>query len=399
MKYIIFVFLQFFLLSAVSSQVKKPAPVKTKAVAKMNPVVSAPFVKRKFTLDTAVFMAASIDTGSTGYNALNIKMRKVKSAKISISDASYSTEEEMTEMLEKTYGTYRFRPDGTGFTYNKTYTGKSTLSYNKGSISPIEYKLVYHGTKNEQERDKAMALMPKARELDAKPAKPVNQYDTDENNRIVRIYMLPYAPGLDKGFILLNYEANYGDDNSNNGAAALQTLINGISPMKINEQIIFSKVKDTKSMIDIALPALSTGDNGRYSFPKTMHGSLAISAISNATAGYATSLENYSVNYGSIVDKTDIVEEKLQTGIRIYSRTFTIENKSEDYTSVRYQVVNVLVPDKKIIKQPLLITLTSYSPIETERNSLNAFILNSISLPGTLTKAGIEKVKEVYSPK
>jgi hypothetical protein len=52
------------------------------------------------------------------------------------------------------------------------------------------------------------------------------------------------------------------------------------------------------------------------------------------------------------------------------------------------------VPDKKVIKKPLLFTVTSFVSDKGEINAINNFILNSISPAGTLTKATIDKVKD-----
>ena len=164
--------------------------------------------------------------------------------------------------------------------------------------------------------------------------------------------------------------------------------------MKVNDYISFTKIKDTKFLFDFALPADATGSDGNYSYTKPVSGRVSIKDIPDATAGYRSVLEKYTVTYGTVTDKSSIEQYKLTNGISIFKQVFTIEKKDDDYTSVWYQVVTVLVPDKKIIKKPLLFIITSFISDKGELNSINNFILNSISPAGTLTKAMIGKIKD-----
>lgn len=386
--------------------IKKSVAIKTTTLAKASPsaktipLVKAAFLKHSFLLDTAVFSSVSIDSSNVNRKKLNIKLRAVKSADIDISDVGNFSVTEATKQLKNGYDKFSFRPDDEGYTYESPIVGKTYLNYNGKSIIPVEYKMVYHGTKSDQQLTKAMSKMPPLKSMNGEKdseKKPVDKFDNDDNNRVVKFYLLNYSPLEDKGFMILSYEANYAEDKKNGGAQALQTLFNGISRLKINEQIVFNKVRDSKFLIDLALPVGSTGDNGYYHFPyNIMVGNLSISSIPDASAGYAAILEKHDIPSGSTIEKSAVEQQKLFNGINIYTRTFTIARGDGDDKTVRYELVSVLVPEKKIIKKTLLFILSSYSSDPAERNSLNAFILNSISLTGTLTKAALDKVKDNY---
>jgi len=173
-------------------------------------LTKAPYLQRTFLLDRTVFTAKEDTTGS-GSKSLSIKILPIKSASISITNASASSIEEFGTDMTRSFRQYTMRPDDAGFIYNKIYTSKAEILYNKAKVEMLEYKMIYQGTFSQREPAKAMNSMPKARDLNEKPGtgKPINEFDTDENNRVTRIYMLPYTPGEDKGFMMLYYEANY----------------------------------------------------------------------------------------------------------------------------------------------------------------------------------------------
>jgi len=399
MKYLKLILPAIFIVSVASAQtVKKTPAVKTPVAAKANPKLNVPFLKQTFLLDPAIFFETSIANNTNGIMQLNIKLQAIKTATISVKDFSATSMEEIREIYENAYGKYLFTPDKTGYRYTSSFDSKTYPVFREESITPLEYKAIYHGTYTEQQLAKALDNMPSVRKMEGdkvvEEKKKGNEYDTDENNRVIRLYMLPYTKSSDKGFMLLFYEANYGEDKKNNGSKILQTLLNGISPMKVNEYIPFAKVKETKFLFDFALPADATGSEGSYLYTKPVNGRVSIKGIPDATTGYSSVLEKYDVSYGTVTDKSSIEQYKLANGISIFKQVFTMEKKDDDYTSIWYQVVSVLVPDKKVIKKPLLFTLTSFSSDKGEINSINNFILNSISPTGTLTKAGIDKIKD-----
>ncbi len=382
---------------AKKSVVKPNAATKSSVEKKPIVVLKAPFLLRNFALDPSMF-SGKIDTNSRGSKELNIKMLAVKSASISISNASASSINEFSTSMNRSFSSYFVRPDNAGFTYHRNFSSTAQLIFNKENVDLLEYKMVYHGTKSQQELAKAMSLMPKVRNLNEKPggALPANEYDTDANNRIMRIYMLRCTPGEDKGFLMLYYEANIADDRNNDAIAKLQTMVDGISTMNLQEQFNFVAIKDKAFAIDLAMPAGTTHEyDSRYSL-KGLSGSLAIKKVADATQGYAKLLEDIFVSYGTVTNTGDIVQHKLYNGLRVFSRTLTIEKNDDAYKSTWYQVVNVVVPDRKILQKPIQVSLTLFSKNSQETNAINAYILNSIALPGTLTKAALIKTKESY---
>ena len=359
----------------------------SKPVESTSPVVKAAFLKRNFLLDPAVFSENSITDRSNGIKELKIKLRHLKTASISFTDASASSKRETTADLQNNFGTYSVQPDAAGFTYELIYINTTILMYNGQSIEPLEYKCVYHGTKEQQALAASInKMLPKQ--------KRVNEYSTDENNRIMRIYLLNNTPDKDKGYMMLFYDANSGEDKTNDGSKILQELVDGISPMKINDYISFSKINASKFNFDFALPDSAKENNGMYSFSKPS-GTLFLTKIADASGGYAALTEAYSPNYGTIQEKGPVEKHSLYNGINIFTCLFTILSPGQ-YKTLYYVRVNVLVADKKIIKAPLQIVLQSFSSDLAEFNKLNTFILNSISLPGNLTKASIKLVKEEY---
>jgi len=108
-------------------------------------------------------------------------------------------------------------------------------------------------------------------------------------------------------------------------------------------------------------------------------------------------LEKYSVNYGTVITTGEIEQHKLYNGLRIFTRTLTVEKKQdENYTSRWYQVVSIVVPDKIILQKPLQVSLTLFGKNSQQTNAINTYILNSISLPGKLSKPMLIKIKDSY---
>jgi hypothetical protein len=403
MKYYLALIVSFFImvLAIAQSPAKKPmtksAATNTAVAKKPAPVIKAPFLERTFLLDPALFSGKE-DTSSSGTKELNIKILPIKSAKVSFSNAAASSIDEFSSSMTRSYRQYSVRPDGAGYTYDKNFSSTANLVYNNAPLNLLEYKLVYHGTRNQQELAKAMSKMPRLRNVDEKPgsSNPVNEYDTDENNRIVRIYMLPYTPGEDKGFMMLYYEANYAEDRNNDGAKKLQALVDGIGKINMQEQFDFVPMKNKTFSIDLGMPAGTKESDGRYSL-KGLTGTLFIKPVTNATDGYANALEKYSVNYGTVTNTGDIQQHKLQNGLRVFSRTLTVEKQIDDYTSKWYEIVTIVVPDKKILQKPIQVSLQLFSKNNQETTSINTYILNSISLAGSLNKAVLMKTKDTYA--
>ncbi|TMI65813.1 MAG: hypothetical protein E6H07_07865 [Bacteroidetes bacterium] len=367
----------------------------TKTPVKATPSVKVDFLKARFQLDPAIFSSSSIDSSNRDRKELNIKLTNIKSAIFTVAEGSATTVDEWTEMLKKVYKANAIIPTSSGFTFEKVYGGAASLNYMDESVTTLEYKAVFHGTKNQQELEKAMALMPKARDLnEPKNSKPINKFDTDENNRIIRTYLLESSPGTGTVFMRVYYEANYADDKKNEGLKVLQAFMNGISQLKINEYTSFSKVNNAKFMIDMALPS-AEGGNGHYSF-KQPDGNITISNIPNASEGYAAQLESYSAGTANrtVINKGDIEKHLLYNGIQVFTRLFTLQDN--DYKFISYEYVSVIVPNNKAVKKPLLISIQTYIADLSETTALNAFILNSISMPGTLTKTAIDKLKDNY---
>ena len=404
MKFYIFPITCFlFIVVANAQSPAKKATVKfsaaTKGPVEKKPAVmlKAHFLLRNFAFDPSMF-SGTIDTNSQGTKQLNIKILVIKSAAISMSNAAASSISEFTNSMIGSYDSYFIRPDNAGFTYHRNFSSTAPIIYNKENVDLLEYKMIYNGTKSQQELAKAMSLMPKVRNLNEKPGSTsqANEYDTDANNRIMRIYMLRFTPGEDKGFMMLYYEANIAEDRNNDAIAKLQKIVDGITTMNMQEQFNFVAMKDTAFAIDLAMPAGTTlGYDNRYSL-KGLIGSLAIKKIADATQGYAKLLENTYVSYGTVINTGDILQYKLYNGLRVFSRTLTIEKNDDAYKSTWYQVVNVVVPDRKILQKPIQVSLTLFSKNSQITSSINAYVLNSISLPGTLTKTTLMKIKDSY---
>jgi hypothetical protein len=361
--------------------VKKTPATKQTVPAKTNLVLQKVlFIKRNLTLDTTMFSTTVDSIGSRLH--LVIKSKLIPSAYITLSDASSTPVSEMTKTMEEFYTKNRFTPTKGGFTYQSVGV-RTNLQYENRSIEPVEYKAVFNGTEEQRRVSRAQG------------SKLANEFDNDANNWIERMYFLNYGPDIDKGFIHLNYSANFGGDRKNDGPKILQTIVSGLSRMKITEVIKFSVMKEPKLKIDFVLPP-ADGSDGSYYFSKG-GGGFKISEVPDATAGYAAIIDNTGARIGTITAKTPIERNTLYNGIKIFSSVRSMERKSDDYTSVWYDYVTVLVPDNKIIKKPILIRFSCYSTDPVERDELNAFILNSISAPGKLTDASLDKVHTSFA--
>ncbi|MEO7047757.1 MAG: hypothetical protein ABI091_20835, partial [Ferruginibacter sp.] len=167
---------------ASAQQVKKP--VAKKIPAKKNIPFKVPFLKRSFLLDTAMFSQSSITKKDNGGMELQIKLLHIKTASISITDASASSAEKTTRDLRKSYNAYEVEPSSSGHTFNRLYSGLTILNYGGKSIEPLEYQLTYHGTKEQQ-------VLSKSTNETLPIEKRVNKYSSDEKNYILRIYLLP----------------------------------------------------------------------------------------------------------------------------------------------------------------------------------------------------------------
>jgi len=374
--------------------VKKTAVSKQTVPAKTSQVLmKLDFLRRNLLLDTTLFSATVEKTDTK--QELVVKSKQIPGASITLSDATASTVTELRTVMDDFFDKNSIVPTKSGFTY--VPVGISTTLQHEGrTMEPVEYKAVFKGTEAQRRNAAALNSMPKARTMVGDKiveSKPVNEFDNDANNRIVRMYFLNYAPDIDKGFMLLYYEANFGEDRRNEGGKLLQTLVSGLSRMKITEKTKFAIVKEPKLNMELAIPAF-TGSDGYYDFEKPERGRIKISAIADATGGYAAIIDNARAYVGTATVKTPVEKHTLYNGIKIFSSIHTMERKDDDgYTSVWYDYLTVLVPDNKLIKKPILIRLTLYSTDPVERDELNAFILNSISAPGKLTPASFDKLQ------
>lgn len=369
---------------------KKPNINKASSAGAKPIVLKVPFLKHNFLLDTAIFSSIKVDSGG---KSLKLKLRSIKSSSIDIIDGGNSSVTEISEIFKKGYRKYSSRPNKEGYTYENLFTNDN-INYNGRSITPIEYKFIYHGSESDRQLAEEMAKMPPLKNPDGTlpiSNNDANKFDNDKNNRIFKLYLLNNTASEDNGFLYISYEANYAEDKKYGGSAMLQKLFNVITPLKINDQIAFDKFKNTKFKFDLALPAGTWNkDDEDFRFPLDILGNLKINTV-DASGGYTAVFDSYKPSRGNIVTSSTMEQQNLYNGIKGYTRTYTTQNDNVQ----RYELVNILVPDKLITKT-LLFTLTSYSSNAIERNALNAFILNSISPLGTLTKAAINKIKDEY---
>ncbi|MEO6134456.1 MAG: hypothetical protein ABIP35_04850 [Ginsengibacter sp.] len=365
-----------------NAQPSKKAPVAKTVLNKTAiPVKKFPFLKRSLKIDPAIVSGTSIDTVS-GHPTLTLKLAAVKSAIIHITDFSTSSISEVSGLYEKNFDSYSTHPGTDGLTCQKGF--HPAIKYDGGLAEVDEYKFIYNGTSEEQKQAKA---------AEKAGTKPVNKYDTDENNSVYRIYFLNYVSGEDKGFIMIDYQANFGEDKKYYATKIMQSIIDGIAKLKVSDYYTFSKTTDATFLVDMALPAKDGGD-GRYNMDNP-NGTITLKNFEDASAGYAAIIDQYNPTLGTVTDKTEIEKHTLQNGLTIFSHKLSISWK-EGMSIQGREFVTVLVPDKKIIKKPVLFVVRLYNDKSGDGDAINAFILNSISAKGTLTPALIAKVKDSY---
>lgn len=340
-----------------------------------------PFLKRSLKIDPAIVSGTSIDTVS-GHPTLTLKLTAVKSATVHFKDYSTASISEVSGLYQKNFDSYSTYPGADGLTCQKGF--QPAIKYDDGLAEVDEYKFIYHGTTEEQKEDKA---------AEKAGTNPVNKYDTDENNTIYRIYFLNYVSGEDKGFIMVDYQANFGEDKKYQGAKIMQSIIDGMAKLKVSDYYTFSKTTDAKFLVDMALPAKDGGD-GRYNMDNPS-GTITLKNFEDASAGYAAIIDQYNPTLGTVTDKTEIEKHTLQNGLTIFIHKLSISWK-EGMSIQGREFVTLLVPDKKIIKNPVLFVVRLYNDKSGDGDAINAFILNSISAKGTLTPALIAKVKDSY---
>jgi hypothetical protein len=379
-----------FFSSASAQASKKPEVVKP--TLKSYPVIKAVYWKRNFLLNPAVFSESHFSNENTTSMEMTIKLTHAKSTNISLVDLPAESIKELKEAYRSGLeGSQRKKPNAEGLTMETVTSGKVMLKYQDQIIEPLEYKYFYHGT-NEQQ---ALAA---EKNKDIPLEKQLNEYSTDEKNHIFRIYLLPASPGNDKGVLMIKYYATIKDDKQNGGAKILQLLVDGISPMKFNEYNSFSTTMDKVHKIDFALPDSAKESFGQFSFKTSSgNGLVHIHNIQEATADYSEQVAAYIPVSGRIKESGKIERHTLFNGLNTFSRLLTMKGPGEDQSQSLevYEWVNVLVPDNKTIHKPLLFILNTFRMNYAESKKMNAFILNSISLPGTLTKAAINNIKDL----
>ncbi|MEO7264392.1 MAG: hypothetical protein ABIW38_05735 [Ferruginibacter sp.] len=387
MKKYFFLLLLMMVFSIVNGQQAKNAAAPKPTASNTTSVVVADW-KYKVLLDTTVFKEVKLTRKGKSKTAMTLKLANMKSSELSVKYEGLMPLKTMAETVRKQFDGLRTTvPDAQGMILEQATGNKAMLTFNGEKIAPMDYLVTYYGTREQQalaaEKNKNIPV-----------AQRVNEYSADEKNTIIRFYFLPVAPGMEKGSLIFMYSVNAKEEKDNNGLKKLQLLVDGISAMKFNEYTACSVFNSSKYKVDFALPDSTKDEGSFYSFASTHgNGNLKFTAIKDASLGYAAQAESYhSVMH--VEKKRGLVEKHtLFNGINIFSLLLTMKNPVEELDIDIYEWVNVLVADNKIIHEPLMVVVNTIGHTYAESKKLNAYILNSISLPGTLRKTMLSKIK------
>lgn len=321
MRYSFLLLLLVFCFSSNAQSIKKTPVAKAVVNKTAIPVQKFAFLKRSLKIDPAIISSSSIDSAS-GHSVVTLKLTAVKSATVHFQDYSTASISEISGLYQKNFDSYSTYPGADGLTCQKGF--QPAIKYDGGLAEVDEYKFIYHGTAEEQKQAKA---------AEKAGTKPVNKYDTDENNTIYRIYFLNYVSGKDKGFIMVDYQAKYSEDSKYHGPKIMQSIIDGMAKLKVSDYYTFSKTTDATFLVDLALPTKDGGD-GRYNMDNPS-GTITLKNVEDASAGYAAIIDQYSPTLGTVTDKTKIEKHTLQNGLTIFSHKLYIMEGGYEYTRKR----------------------------------------------------------------